>query len=256
MLRTPSRLFLLAAAAGLAACGSDRSDPLAPSGEQSNLLLGPTGILTPGGATGGAGGGAQDPDAAYLASTTKIDISGIAEYASVSSVTDGRLTANFTPTMNKRKVGSSWGTWSSPPFAEESQPHILYTNGSNTLTIDLSRDVSTFGLEVEGDSFNEVTFTAYFYNGSGGLVTSVTRPVVGAAGARLFASSARGIRRVVVTATVGDPGGFSVGQLRYATGGLIGEQDGIRPPSGNCRQLSPLGGLPTTACSIRGAPPV
>src|SRR4051812_32935425 len=50
----------------------------------------------------------------YPKGTTLVDLSGIADFTPVSSQ-DG---VTFTPTLEKRSVPGSWGTWGSPPDTE------------------------------------------------------------------------------------------------------------------------------------------
>ena len=87
------------------------------------------------------------PDSLYLSSTTLIDISGIPEFTSLTSVTDGTQTVSFSGTVQKRQVGSSWLTWGSPPATESSTPPVLFYTG-DSLTLSLSSPSSIFGFEL------------------------------------------------------------------------------------------------------------
>jgi hypothetical protein len=156
-----------------------------------------------------------DPDAAYLSATTKIDITGIPEFTSVTSITDGIQTVTFSSAMQRLQVGSSWSTWSSPPFSEDPAPAILYSQGSTTITMDLSVPSSIVGFELEPNPFDTFTFTAEFQSG-GVTICSITRDISGNAGARLLAVEldcieCPAIDRVVITGPVD----FSIAQVRY-----------------------------------------
>jgi hypothetical protein len=152
-----------------------------------------------------------NPDAVYLAITAKIDISGIPFGTSVDSITDGTLTVTFSTPIEKRgPVPTGWGTWSSPPFSEDPRPDVLFAIDLTTLTMVLSRPVTTFGFELEPDPFGRVTFTADFYSGNT-LVESISRLVDGDAGARLFARTGEPIDRVVINGPVD----FAIAQVRY-----------------------------------------
>jgi hypothetical protein len=155
----------------------------------------------------------NDPDAAYLAATTKIDISGLSDFTTVTSISDGGLTVSFSSTMQKRSVPGSWGTWASAPHAESSTPHILFSQGQNTVTMSFSSKVAVFGFEAEPNPFDVRNMTANFYDGAT-LVGSITRPVDGFAGSRLFAASG-GFTHVVF----GSNADWSAGQFRYAFDG-------------------------------------
>ena len=90
----------------------------------------------------------MNPDEAYLANTTKIDISGLTFSASYDSISDGVLTVTFSDALQKLgPVPTSWQTWSSAILGG-SQPDVLYSP-QNSLTMELSREVSVFGFELE-----------------------------------------------------------------------------------------------------------
>jgi putative cell wall-binding protein len=159
----------------------------------------------------------ESPDAAYLASTTKIDISGITDFTEVQQIADHALAVWFDPPVQKRTVGSSWATWSSPPFSEEAQPHILRAPSSN-LTMELSRPVSVLGIELEGDAFTDNSFTVTFkLSAEDEAVASITQTVNGNAGARLFAlkspDNLSQFNKIEITTS---DFAFALGQVRYA----------------------------------------
>lgn len=156
------------------------------------------------------------PDAAYLGGTTKIDISGIADFASVTSVSDGSLTAVFDAAVSKYTVGAGWATWSSPPQSEASNPAVLYAPRA-TASISLSRLVTTFGLEMEGNQWIDSSFTVVFKISSGGQVISTqVKTINGSSGAKLVAIKSD-VPFDKVEITTSDVSGFAVGQLRYST---------------------------------------
>jgi hypothetical protein len=157
----------------------------------------------------------ENPDAAYIAATDVIDISGIADFTNLTSITDGTQTVSFDLTMNKRSVPASWGTWGSPPFTEGNTPHILYTQGADALEMTLSVPSGIFGFELNPNPFAVHTYTAQFYSGAE-LVGSITRDISGDAGARLLAAQTNGplFDRVVVTGTAD----FAIARVRYGEG--------------------------------------
>jgi hypothetical protein len=84
-----------------------------------------------------------------------------------------------------------------------------------SFTMTLSAPASTFGFEIEPNTFGVFTVTATFMNGSTPL-GSVTRDVNGNAGALLAAAtSTPSITSVVVTIPSG-ANGFAIAQIRYA----------------------------------------
>lgn len=164
------------------------------------------------------------PVAQYTSQTSKIDISGIPEFTVVSSISDGTRTVNFSSPMEKRTVGFSWGTWASPPLAEDAFPPILFSALSDSVTMILSGGVQAFGFELEPNLFDIFSATVQFYSAQRQLLGSVTRDVDGSSGARLFAAHVtsptakiRGAIAVVApNATSGSPLGFAIAQVRYA----------------------------------------
>lgn len=152
-----------------------------------------------------------NPDAAYLASTTKIALPGSGP--DVTSITDGTLTVGFSDSMAQRQVPGGWGTWSSPPNSESATPAVLRNLDISSLTLALSQDVTTFGLELESNAFGAFDFTAQFFDGLT-EIGSITRSVNGNAGARLFAGTSDiAFDRVVIS--VAGTTGFALAQVRY-----------------------------------------
>jgi hypothetical protein len=152
----------------------------------------------------------DNPDAAYLAATTKIDFSGLPDGTVVDAITDGVLTVSFSESLAKTgPVPDGWATWSSPPFSEDPNPFVLIAS-TNVLEMVLSRPVSIFGFEMEPSPFAPIEFTVEFFRGNT-LVETITRVVDGDAGARLFARENGAIDRVLITAE----SDFAIAQVRY-----------------------------------------
>jgi len=152
----------------------------------------------------------DNPDQAYQANTTKIDISGLTFGDLYSSISDDQLTVTFSvPLVKAGPVPTGWATWSSPPFSEDANPDVLYSE-TNTLEMVLSRPVRIFGFELEPAPFGAFMFTADFFRGNQ-LVESITRTVDGNNGARLFARTGSLVDRVLVTG----PSDFAIAQVRY-----------------------------------------
>jgi hypothetical protein len=130
----------------------------------------------------------DNPDTAYQGATGKCTIDGT-PVSATSTCTDGvGAQVNFTPAAQARQVGSSWGTWSSPPFSESALPKIAFFTGTMA-TLDYGTaalDSSVLGSEWEPNSFTLHTIVCSFQS-AGVEVESVSRAVLGQAGARLFA---------------------------------------------------------------------
>lgn len=150
------------------------------------------------------------PNAAYLAATRKIDISGLPFGSMHDFISDGEIKVRFSTPMEKRgPVPDGWATWSSPPFSESSTPDVLITGEQTSLTMDLSKPVAIFGFDLEPNGFQTFAYTADFYR-EGQLIDSIMRNVDGNAGARLFARAGEPIDRVIVSG----PDAFAIAQVR------------------------------------------
>lgn len=158
----------------------------------------------------------SSPDANYLASTTYIDPSAISDFTNVTSITDGVVTVNFSTSMNKRTVSSSWISWSVAPDSQRLGPNdplpVFSSNQETAVTFTLSTPVSVFGFEAEPNLFGVYTMTAQFYDASGNLLGIISRDVNGDAGARLFAAQSNvPIASVVFSSNVD----WAAGAFRY-----------------------------------------
>ena len=158
------------------------------------------------------------PNAAYQASTTKIDISGLTYYQYYSSITDGTLTVSFSRPMNKRgPVPAGWQTWSSPPWSENATPDVLFSNYADSVNITLSQPVTIFGFELEPNTFTSENYTVDFVLMSGPTaVGSFKITIQGNAGARLVAASVVGgsFDKIKIVGTPAQ--GFAIAQVRYS----------------------------------------
>ncbi len=191
------------------------------------------------------------PDTAYQAATTKIPITA-GDASGVLGLADARLSLSFstlsviTPPLAAETVGTSWSTWSSPPYAESATPRLLYYSDSyistKSLGITFSQPLQTFGAEIEMASYyatGAVTMT--FYDGTS-PVGAISQTIGGAYGARLFAAEITGAQfdSVVVSAPTATSG-FGIGQFRYevvpepaglplaGVGAVLGRWGGRRP---------------------------
>jgi hypothetical protein len=153
------------------------------------------------------------PDAAYQAAMSKIDVASVPNRTSLSSITDGTLTVSFDTPLNKRTVPVNWSSWSSPPDAESATPAVLY-DSATSLTMSLSRPVTIFGFELEPAPFSTESFDVdfVFLNGPT-VVGTLSLSANGRAGARLFAAASQDLPfdQIVINGT----SDFAIGQVRY-----------------------------------------
>jgi hypothetical protein len=156
------------------------------------------------------------PDAAYTSTTTLIPITAANGTMNVASLTAGSQTLTLSTGLRVGEVGvSGWSTWNNPPDAETATPKVLARDTTlASLTLTLSTPTTTFGFELEPNTFGVFPFTVTFMNGSTTLGT-VTRSPDGSAGSLLFAAtSSTPITGAVLTAT-GGGNGYAIAQFRY-----------------------------------------
>jgi len=160
----------------------------------------------------------SQPTLAYTSSTTLIDISSIPDLTSgITSVTNGVQTLNFDQAMTKASVPSGgWATWGSPPDTESNTPSVLFQSTASTLQIQMSVPSTTFGFELQGNTFTVNSFAVQFYEGPT-LVGNISQNVDGTSGARLFAgfTTNQPFTSVVINNVDGLSNGFAIAQLRY-----------------------------------------
>lgn len=130
---------------------------------------------------------------------------------------DGNTEAKFSNALSTRQVPNGWATWSSPPFAETSTPWVGY-NSTNTLTVTLADgyQASTVGMEIEPNSFEPAfNVSAVFRDLANTTLLTVTRSVLGRAGARLFAVTCdEELINSVVISTNQAAQGFAIAKIR------------------------------------------
>ena len=116
----------------------------------------------------------SSPVAKYTSKTCVIDLSAIADFTPVSSVSGCGVTVTFSSTMEKRSVPNSWATWGSPPDTESATPNILYSAGATSITLTSSSKHRRIGVEAEPDLFQVETTVATFRKGNGTAIGSVS----------------------------------------------------------------------------------
>ena len=129
-------------------------------------------------------------------------------------------TVTFSLLGAHRDVPGTWATWAAPPFTESATPNISFFDDVTSLTLTLSTGASVFGFEIEPDSFGTPPgyyFDVEFKDGLGGSLGTVTVPILGSSGARLFAGytsdGTYSIKSAVITAPAG-ASGFAIAQIR------------------------------------------
>jgi len=140
------------------------------------------------------------PDAAYLGTTTKIDISELTYLGAYGSISGGGLTVTFSHSMQKvGPVPTGWAVsaWGATGDVESQTPDIMFAGfgfGVGDLTMTLSHPVTTFGFELGPDVYStpfdtNVEFIASAGGTPVGSLDLTVENTMTTGGARLFAIS-------------------------------------------------------------------
>jgi hypothetical protein len=157
------------------------------------------------------------PDSNYLASTTKLAITG-PDLQPFSSLSGTGVTINFSEMLLSGSVPSTFATWASPPLVEQTNPRVLTSLSVNTLVLTFSAPLRIFGLEIQPDAFAGANVRVQFYAGAT-LLGEFNRTLSGVSGAELFAarSDLNPFTEVRVSATSSSgAAGFATAQYRIA----------------------------------------
>ena len=161
-----------------------------------------------------------DPASCYRTASSRCSLGTPGSFSSVCTESDGTAGANFSIPLDLRRIGAGWATWSTPPWAEEPNPTgnlvVGFNGGGTTLTVTLTADASIAGMEIEQNIFDtEYVTTAVFKDAGGATVATISRSMLGRAGARLFGveCSDRVVHSIQITI---DPSaqGFAIAQVR------------------------------------------
>lgn len=171
------------------------------------------------------------PDAWYLTNTTLLPTPATFP---ASVLTDGSFSVTFSSPadMYRFTPGGGWATWNTPPWVEPTPTDVFFT-GVTSLTMTFSRPVTTFGFEAEPNPLDVYNMSAVFYY-SGSPVGTITLPVDGNGGARLFAATGTLFDQVVFSSTVD----FAVGRLRYGD-----TSPDVIPEAGTLASFGSMAGL-------------
>jgi hypothetical protein len=123
----------------------------------------------------------------------------------VSSLTDPfGGTISFTPTVERRYIGSGWATWSHGYTGS-----VLFSLGSPSIRMDFDGTVTAFGGYAQPNSFSNYDITLGLDDGS-----TLTKNVSGSGGADFFGFYDGSVNWVEFTTD--DPNGFAIGELEMA----------------------------------------
>jgi hypothetical protein len=159
------------------------------------------------------------PDGCYRLASSRCSLGTPGTFSSVCTNTDGTVGANFASALDVRRIGSGWASWSVPPWAEHPNPQgslVVGFNGAGNLTVNLTADASIAGMEIEQNIFDDpYVTTAQFRDASGAVVATISRSMLGRAGARLFGVECTDpvVRSIQITTESGAQG-FAIAQVR------------------------------------------
>ena len=196
------------------------------------------------------------PDAAYKAGTTKIDVSGLTITQEYTSISDGVQTVSFSQPIGLYDVpGFYTGPfyWGTLPWVEQ-EADVRYfgpTEGA-TLTLSLAEPVKTFGIEVSNNEYATYPYTVTFRVSSDGtpvgqVQQSVTVDVENF-NARLFAITSDTAFDQIDIVTSGS-NGFGFAQTRYSFSSLE-PAEAVSTPASSPWSLMLLAGLAVGAAVV------
>ncbi|MHA6719165.1 PEPxxWA-CTERM sorting domain-containing protein [Sphingomonas sp. RS6] len=116
---------------------------------------------------------------------------------------DGGPTLTFGAPVNVRTIGDGWGTWSGG-YTDQ----VLYTNGANSITVNIAPTTSNFGFFAEPNTF-DVFLIQLTLTGGG----SVQQLVNGDGGALFFGWNGGGVSSFTISTTDAD---FAFGDFYYS----------------------------------------
>lgn len=126
------------------------------------------------------------------------------DFNDISSLTlDGGPTLSFGTPVNIRTIGSGWATWSGGYTGQ-----VLFTNGMNSVSIDIAPTTTDFGFFAEPDSFSNYLIQLTLTGGG-----SVQQLVSGDSGAKFFGWNGGGVSSITISTTDSD---FAFGNFYYA----------------------------------------
>ena len=158
----------------------------------------------------------NNPNANYLSQATcLINLSSIADFTLVPSVTQCGQTLTFAAPPEKRSIPASWPLpWgNSPNQVEITNPDVLYTNGQTALQIRFSSPRRVAGVEASPQLGLVQSFKADYFDASGNLIGTVSRTISGGK-ARLLGAKTQVSTKVAVIQITSN-GDFAIAQIRF-----------------------------------------
>ncbi len=159
----------------------------------------------------------DSPTPDYLVGTDKCSLGMPGDTTAVCKDSGANTEATFSNTLSVLQVPDTWPTWSDPPDSESSTPRVAF-NMTDSLTVTLADgyQAGTAGMEIENNVFEPaLPITVVFRNLNRDPLLTITRDVLGRAGARLFAATCEEelVNSMVITAQP-EALGFAIAQVR------------------------------------------
>ena len=157
----------------------------------------------------------NNPNAAYLAGANcLINLSSIADFTLVPSITQCGHTVTFSAPPEKRSIPASWPTpWGSPSQTEIPNPDVLYTMGAFVLQITFSTPRRFAGVEASPQLGTAQSFKADYIDASGGLIGTINKNISGGKARLLGAKTQQATK--VSTIRISSNGDFAIARVRF-----------------------------------------
>ena len=154
-----------------------------------------------------------NPGPNYLNNTCVFDLSMIADFAPVTTLTQCGITATFSTTMEKRSVQSAtWGVWNpNPNQVETPSPDVLYSLGAHAVQISFSSPRRIAGYEIQPSAGTQ-SFKGGYYDASGVEMGQINQTLM-AGKARLVAAKSLPSPQVSML-WISSGGDFAIARLR------------------------------------------
>jgi hypothetical protein len=172
---------------------------------------------------------------------TNFPMSPVADFTDVTSVASPQCGAIcFSTPMNKRKIGSGWGTWSHGYAGD-----VYFTQGESLVTTSLPPGTSRFRAYAEPNPFSDIEFEISVV-GAGGA-SSTVETITGDSGARGYGFCGDQLKGVTFRTTDGTTD-FAIGEFAIRqTCPTVTRLGTLAPPAALC-------GTPTTAFGLDARP--
>jgi hypothetical protein len=157
----------------------------------------------------------NNPNANYVGGAScLINLSSIADFTLVPSITQCGHTVTFAAPPEKRSIPASWPSpWGGAGQTEIPNPEVLYTLGATVLQIRFSTPRRIAGVEASPQLGTAQSFKADYIDVNGNLIGTVSRNITGGK-ARLLGAKTQASTKVAMIQITSN-GDFAIARVRF-----------------------------------------